>query len=975
MDVEKLGITITLEGESAATRGLNNVAAAGQKAEASTKTLTASQRALAAQGVSLDQVLAAVNGETKVTAQVNQAAAQATIRTSQSFNNVATAAKSAHGSLGNLKQELVTVTRNVLNLNPAVAQVGSLLGGMALGAGPMIAVLGGIAALGLAYEKLTEKTREAAKEHERLRKVLADLAKEQRQGPLGDVGQGTNEAQLKLAQLRAELAEKQTQRAKLEEARGGPLTGFAKRGSDAVEASLKAQIKAQEELTSAGQKRVIQMVQEADLSEAIQRKELARQTALQQLREDDAFGRDKINAAFDLQIKLLENAVRLEGIQRAQADASAKSLNALALESARLAEAQRLVATMTEKANTAIAKGQSFGIPGVSTTGDNGRGRAVQSTTDIILGFGRVGGKAVESFDESWKRVVADANKVTQEIEKQAQGIRTAVTAATDLAQTFGIISKSVAQAVNGVGQIVAGAGPLKDAIGRAQSNTGSFGAVLSAAGPVASGVVSVIGAFNAAADAQREAARQLREAAAALNMSVENYAASTKTGLSGTLARLQADYAGIVRQIDLLAQQPGANSSAISGYRASAAGTNQILVQRAIDDFWRDIEESLNRLDGPAGEYKNQVSAIQRAYEEQVEGAKDLIATQEQLAKIEELRTRQLANLINELEKAASSTALSRLFSITGGSNLNIGGQTRFLGDSQNAGWFDKFDEYLKLLESSKQAAEDTARWQQLETQFAEQQLQATQNLLSAQENVVNNTRQTYEALKRYSDSLRLSSLSPLTPVQRLTEARNQYNVIRSLAASGDKSALASLPDTANRFLEESKNVNASGARYQQDFVSVRTFVDDITAQYGEQLTTQEKILKELELQTSVAKAALAVQATSTVQQLVDAANRGGGSAAEIERIIKLLRPLGYTLNRESFDLGNGTSNLGSTYTPVVYTPPSNSGSAAFDADWVWDNISGNWVPPGAATNSAQLSILQQILTAIELNGQKAGV
>lgn len=81
--------------------------------------------------------------------------------------------------------------------------------------------------------------------------------------------------------------------------------------------------------------------------------------------------------------------------------------------------------------------------------------------------------------------------------------------------------------------------------------------------------------------------------------------------------------------------------------------------------------------------------------------------------------------------------------------------------------------------------------------------------------------------SLRSASDSLSLGSLSPLTPQERLEEARTQFNRDRMAAASGDQQALARLPESARAFLEASQVFNASSAEFVSDFELVKSVLD----------------------------------------------------------------------------------------------------------------------------------------------------
>lgn len=111
----------------------------------------------------------------------------------------------AHMSTGRLSQELMTVTRNLLGLNPAVAQLGGMLGNMTLGSATMIGILGGIAALGFAWEKLTEKTRKAHEESKKAVEYLEGLGHDQKYGEFGSTPEAIVTLGLELNAIRAKI--------------------------------------------------------------------------------------------------------------------------------------------------------------------------------------------------------------------------------------------------------------------------------------------------------------------------------------------------------------------------------------------------------------------------------------------------------------------------------------------------------------------------------------------------------------------------------------------------------------------------------------------------------------------------------------------------------------------------------------------------------------------------------------------------
>ena len=76
---------------------------------------------------------------------------------------------------------------------------------------------------------------------------------------------------------------------------------------------------------------------------------------------------------------------------------------------------------------------------------------------------------------------------------------------------------------------------------------------------------------------------------------------------------------------------------------------------------------------------------------------------------------------------------------------------------------------------------------------------------------------------IKDFRESLLLGELSPLTPAQKLEEARTQFNQTRSAAFAGDESAIQRLPDVAAEFLKASQTYNASSGAFISDFQLVQ--------------------------------------------------------------------------------------------------------------------------------------------------------
>lgn len=135
------------------------------------------------------KITADTSGLKRGEADVSRFAGSLNSKTGPALKLVADHGTKAHLSMGKLKQELQTLTRQVTGTNPVVTQLAGVLGEFALGGPLMMGVLGGVAALAFAYDKLTASTRKAREENEKLGKSLIDRMKLKALGPGGSTQQ------------------------------------------------------------------------------------------------------------------------------------------------------------------------------------------------------------------------------------------------------------------------------------------------------------------------------------------------------------------------------------------------------------------------------------------------------------------------------------------------------------------------------------------------------------------------------------------------------------------------------------------------------------------------------------------------------------------------------------------------------------------------------------------------------------------
>lgn len=90
-------------------------------------------------------------------------------------------------------------------------------------------------------------------------------------------------------------------------------------------------------------------------------------------------------------------------------------------------------------------------------------------------------------------------------------------------------------------------------------------------------------------------------------------------------------------------------------------------------------------------------------------------------------------------------------------------------------------------------------------------------------------------DKLRAYSplpiNSILLSDLSPLSPADKLAEARTQFNDIFMLAKQLDVNAIGAMQSISTKFLTLSRQYNASGVAYFTDFSTVKSALLEIGA------------------------------------------------------------------------------------------------------------------------------------------------
>lgn len=122
---------------------------------------------------------------------------------------------------------------------------------------------------------------------------------------------------------------------------------------------------------------------------------------------------------------------------------------------------------------------------------------------------------------------------------------------------------------------------------------------------------------------------------------------------------------------------------------------------------------------------------------------------------------------------------------------------------------------------------------------------------------------------LKTFRQSLVQGSLSPLTPGQKLDEARTTLNRTLLAARNGNADAINDFPKVAEEFLAASQVFNASSAAYQSDFNLIKSMTDEMENLSKNQISDADKQLSKLDSQVSQL-----IDLNKNVQSVEDAIN-----------------------------------------------------------------------------------------------------
>ncbi|MDB4913106.1 MAG: hypothetical protein JWM95_750 [Gemmatimonadetes bacterium] len=438
------------------------------------------------------------------------------------------------------------------------------------------------------------------------------------------------------------------------------------------------------------------------------------------------------------------------------------------------------------------------------------------------------------------------------------------------------------------------------------------------AVGAIVGGAAGFIGGVLGMANASKEAARQMVEARKGIVLSMQGLrAAVAGNDLDAAIAHVTDDREERRKAIEAAYAGGGAGSETVRQRNVLLAEMNRLEDER-IQQLVHEAAVAHQRLleDTQVQILRNNGQA----------DAADALARQiDQERRFADLRKSGLdegtiaALALSEAAKLAADNAIKARDAQRAMEDLSVRmltaqGQSQAASDAtfrnqqqreyQDAVTAQKSDEYLRLLTAVQMqeaiqrgvqqeterltklvqdnAAAEAARFDQ-QIKLQQDALQVNAEQLRAQEQVAQLTQRAYDSLRTLNDSLKLNtSLTTLSPVQQLAEARRQFEAQAALARGGDRDAASGINSYLQAYLTADRAVNASGPKYAADFAAAQATIDALTSQYGAQLTTDQQILKQLQDQNAAMTAQLqALQAAKD-----QAAQLAAQQIAQLQRI-----------------------------------------------------------------------------------------
>ncbi len=165
-----------------------------------------------------------------------------------------------------------------------------------------------------------------------------------------------------------------------------------------------------------------------------------------------------------------------------------------------------------------------------------------------------------------------------------------------------------------------------------------------------------------------------------------------------------------------------------------------------------------------------------------------------------------------------------------------------------------------------------------------------ALQGAHDATANAANSFRALGQSLRQTQAALKLSNLSPLSPGDKLAEAKKQFDELKTKAMAGDQGAAGKLNELARSYLEIGQQNYASGPQYASIY-------DEVQRALGDAAIVQDVIAIRLDIQVALMGTQIdilkaiqkAIEDNAKLQDSTDSLSRLGvaGTVTEFEKTI----------------------------------------------------------------------------------------
>lgn len=218
---------------------------------------------------------------------------------------------------------------------------------------------------------------------------------------------------------------------------------------------------------------------------------------------------------------------------------------------------------------------------------------------------------------------------------------------------------------------------------------------------------------------------------------------------------------------------------------------------------------------------------------------------------------------------KASREDLFSQILELTGSAEeILAANRTKQLGETLQE--LVPYQEYIYALEDVKTAEANLTKAREAELGKLKQQKAASDSNIAAIKGYI-------QSLKKFKDTLLLGAASPLTPAEKYTESKRQFDAILATATgvaatpeeiSAKNAALGQLESASSAFLDASKTYNASSSQYIDDFNLVQRALTESTSSLEQQLSTDERSLLALDTQITLLESQIA--ATNNVKDSI---------------------------------------------------------------------------------------------------------